>query len=167
MALSGVKSRVIAGVLAGSAALGAAQAMRADGQEPPAPPGPTVADYGQILLPETAPPDKPIVQVSIPADPRNDGQHILIQYQGFTVYACALSSTAMHRDACDPQDPSTTTILRTETAGDVKTTISAGTKFDDDTITPEHREVVRFFKSAPLTKRPKWLTSYLNEQQTG
>ena len=119
---------------------------------------PAVADYAQILLPRTAPPEGAVVRVVTMADPANDGQHILLQYPGFTIQACALSSTAKTRDACKPQETATT--IRTATAGDVRTTISVSTKQGDETLTGAQDDIVGFFESAPLTNRPDWLPAY-------
>lgn len=130
---------------------------KADTPEP-ASTSPAVADYAQILLPRTAPPEGAIVRVVTMANPADDGQHILLQYPGFTIQACALSSTAKHRDACEPHQSAST--IRTETAGDVRTTISVSTKQGDETATSEQDAIVRFFEAAPLTNGPEWLPAY-------
>ncbi len=95
------------------------------------------------------------------SDPANDGQHILFQYPGFTIQACALTSTAERRDACKPQQTATT--IRTVTERNVRTTITVSTKHGDQTPTSEQDDIVGFFESAPLTNRPAWLPAYSDE----
>lgn len=119
---------------------------------------PELKKYRDIPLPVTAPPSGALVLARSFADPQNDGQHIAFQYPGFTVQACTVRKTSNEPDACTPQSGAST--IRTVDEARLTTLFTVSSK---GSLPTEARKVVEFFETAPLERRPAWMSTYAEE----
>ena len=121
---------------------------------------PDMRDYGYVSLPEKAPAPGAFVSVSNMADPNVSGQHLMFQYQDFTIGVCAMKTAVADKDACDPQ-PSVT-VLRKVNADGVRTIFTISTK--QDKLSTEAQAAAEFFRTTGVVTKPAWLPGYAKKE---
>lgn len=122
---------------------------------------PKEADYSFVALPTTPAPGHAFVETSHYADPVKDGQVILLQYPGFTLFACSAIAGVTRSQSCAPRGRE---LLRTVEEGDVVTVFSIGGKFGpaEDSESEEVRAWIE--RADGFVTRPEWVRDFASQQ---
>jgi hypothetical protein len=118
---------------------------------------PRASDYSMVALPSSPAPDGAYVETSHYADPLADGQMVLLEYPGFTLYACSLLEGTSRPDSCATGDR---TVLRTVRQREVVTTYSVGGKDVPARGALVDRVSRWVLSSSDFAKAPGWLSDY-------
>lgn len=120
--------------------------------------------YSWVALPTTPPPGDAYLVTTASADHYEYGQQVMLQYNAFTVYACAVRVGSAAEGSCARRDG---TRLRTVRDGRTLTVWSVSTKFLDDPkgAAPDlFDQISRYLDQAEFTTTPPWVRPYAEEQ---
>jgi hypothetical protein len=124
---------------------------------------PRPRDYSFVALPTTQPPGDAYVKATQYADNHESGQLVMLQYDAFTVYACAEQIGSPAEGTCRRDR----TLLRAVRAKNALTVWSVSTKNLDDAQRAApglFHQVSTYVAQAEFTTTPRWVRPYAEEQ---